>query len=181
MSTQSTFIVYARLIVKVFTFAVAIVVTTGTGRAEDDRRVIEGEAFIHDLRPVTLELRTQSGTEILRLVGVKPMTAEVICGADKHCLEILAPLPDLVAVYRGAPLVHDTFCTTLGIRDESGRSFAICRERFLGVAGYRMGLDSAEVLVLDGIALNDPHMLPDYSEQEATARRHRTGLWSVWP
>ena len=181
MSTQSALIGRARLIVKVFSFAVAIVVATGTGRADDERREIEGEAFIHDLQPVTLELRTQSGTEILRLVGVEPMTAEVICGADTHCLEILAPLPDLLAVYRGTPLVHDTVCTTLGIRDESGHNFAICRERFLGVAGYRMGLDSAEVLVLDGIVLNDPHMLPDYSEQEATAKRHRTGLWSIWP
>ena len=181
MSTQSALIGYARLIVKVFTFAVAIVVATGTGRAEDERRVIEGEAFIHDLQPVTLELRTQSGTEILRLVGVEPMTAEVICGADMHCLEILALQPDLGAAFRGTPLVHDTVCTTLGIRDEFGQSFAICRERFLGIAGYRMGLDSAEVLVLDGIVLNDPHMLPDYSEQEATAKRQRTGLWSVWP
>ena len=158
-----------------------MVIATSTVRAEDGWRVIEGEAFIHDLQPVTLELRTQSSTEILRLVGIKPITAEALCGANVHCLEILAPLPDLVAIYRGSPLVHDTVCTTLGLRDEFGQHFAICRERFLGVAGYRMGLDSAEVLVLDGIALNDPHMLPDYSEQEATAKRHRTGLWSVWP
>ena len=66
MSTQSAFIGCAWLIVKVFTFAVAIVVATGTGRAEDERRVIEGKAFIHNLQPVTLERRTQSGTEILR-------------------------------------------------------------------------------------------------------------------
>ena len=59
MGTQSALIGCARLIVKVFTFAVAIVVATGTGRAEDERRVIEGEAFIHDLQPVTLELQGQ--------------------------------------------------------------------------------------------------------------------------
>lgn len=159
----------------------AIVVAAGTGHAEDERRAIEGKAFIHSLQPVTLELRTQSGTEILRLVGVKPVTAEVICGADKHCLKILALQPDLGAVFRGTPLVHDTVCTTLGIRDEFGQDFAICRERHLGITGYRLGLDSAEVLVLDGIVLNDPHMPPDYSAQEVTAKRHRTGLWSVWP
>ena len=158
----------------------AIVIATDAGRAEDERRVIEGEAFIHDLQPVTLELRTQFGTEILRLVGVKPMTAEVICSADRQCLKILSLKPDLGAAFRGAPLVHDTVCATLGIRDEFGQSFAICKERFQGISGYRMGLDSAEVLVLDGIVLNDPHMLPDYSEQEATARRRRAGLWSVW-
>ena len=181
MSKQSARVGCTRLLVKVCTFALAIVVATGTGRAEGERRVIEGKAFIHNLQPVTLELRTQFGTHILRLVGVKPMTAEIICGADRQCLKILALRPDLGAAFRGTPLVHDTVCTTLGIRDEYGQSFAICRERYLGIAGYRMGLDSAEVLVLDGIVLNDPHMLPDYSEQEATAKRRRAGLWSVWP
>ena len=66
MSTQSALIGCARLIVKVFTFAVAIVVATGTARADDERRAIEGEAFIHDLQSVTLELRTQSGRVWLR-------------------------------------------------------------------------------------------------------------------
>ena len=181
MSMQSARIGCTRLTVKVLMLAVAVVVATGTGRAEDERRVIEGEAFIHDLKPLTLELRTQFGTEILRLVGVKPMTAEAICGADRECLKILALQPDLGAAFRGAPLVHDTVCAVLGIRDEFGQNFAICKERFRGMAGYRTGLDSAEVLVLDGIVLNDPHMLPDYSEQEATAKRRRAGFWSVWP
>lgn len=171
----------ARLIVKVLTLAVAIVVTTGTGRAEDERRVIDGKAFIHDLQPVTLELRTQFGTEIFRLIGVKPITAKDICGADRQCLKTLALQLDLGAAFKGTPLVHDTVCATLGVRDEFGQSFAICKERFQGISGYRIGLDSAEVLVLDGIVLNDPHILPDYSKQEATAKRRRAGLWSVWP
>jgi len=181
MNTHCALVGCARLIVKVLTLAAAIVVATGTGRAEDERRVIEGKAFIHDLQPVTLELRTQFGTEILRLVGVKPMTAKVICGADRQCLKILGLQRDFGAAFKGTPLVHDTVCATLGIRDEFGQSFAICKERLQGISGYRIGLDSAEVLVLDGIVLNDPHMLPDYSKQEATAKRRRAGLWSVWP
>ena len=181
MSMQSARIGRARLTVMVLTLAVAIVVATGTGRAQGEQRVLEGEAFIHNLKPVTLELRTQFGTEILRLVGVKPITAEVICGVDRQCLKILALQPDLGAAFMGMPLVHDTVCAILRIRDEFGQSFAICKERFQVIGGYRTGLDSAESLVLAGIVLNDPHMPPDYSAQEATAKRRRAGLWSLRP
>ena len=163
-------------------FVAAIAIAVDMPRAEDRRRVIEGQAFIFDLNVVTVEIRTESGVEIFRLAGIRPMTPEAICGANLRCRESIASLPYYLAeTFRGTPLVHDTVCATADNRDEFGRIFAVCRERYRGFGKYHMGLDSAEILVLDGIALNDPKMPPDYSEQEVTARKDRRGLWSLWP